>query len=420
MFCKECGTKIPEGGAFCPQCGTMTDSPAVEMPAADTAIPETGKASAVSSVMGNVTERINKMAGGSGSVELKFGDFFKEAFKRHSRGEANEIFACGTPSTTPAISEVATEWPKPWLWSRVLLVLAATFAGLVALYQYFGNPLALPGVIFMGALLVDFSLLVFFFETNAPRNVSITEAVKMFFIGGVASLLAVMMLHKVIPGAGTGAIDAALLTGLIEELAKILIVAFFMSRAKGRVYVLNGLLIGAAVGAGFSVFENAGYAFSGFLDNFIAAYNYAVQNNAGEAFIYNYGYQAIMDSTSCRLLGNLGGHAAWAAVEGAALALCAKGDKFEWNQLSNPRFLAFAAICVVFHGLWDAYVPYLADIAVPFVGSLKGVLLIVAVWVVIAVMLNRGLAQINEVASEAVDEKAARGVTPGAVVVGIA
>lgn len=49
--------------------------------------------------------------------------------------------------------------------------------------------------------------------------------------------------------------------GIIEEVEKIVVVAYFL-RGKKEKYILNVLLIGAAVGTGCAVFESAGYAFN--------------------------------------------------------------------------------------------------------------------------------------------------------------
>lgn len=57
-------------------------------------------------------------------------------------------------------------------------------------------------------------------------------------------------------------------------------------------------------------------------------------------------------------------------------------------------------ICVILHGIWDMYVPVLDDIAIPIFLSLKLVILIVAIWVVLNVLLSRGLSQINDLATE--------------------
>ena len=92
-----------------------------------------------------------------------------------------------------------------------------------------------------------------------------------------------------------------------------------------------------------------------------------------------------------------GGHIAWAAVEGAALALCEGKDGFSKSQLWDPRFLAVAITCIVLHGVWDMTVPFLTGNLV----FAKYALLIVAIWIVVGVMMHRGLQQINQLVTEA-------------------
>ena len=55
-----------------------------------------------------------------------------------------------------------------------------------------------------------------------------------------------------------------------------------------------------------------------------------------------------------------------------------------------------ATLCVVLHGLWDAEIPVLDGINWPVLGSPKYVLLVILIWVVVMVMLHRGLTQLNE------------------------
>jgi len=57
----------------------------------------------------------------------------------------------------------------------------------------------------------------------------------------------------------------ASVAGLAEEPGKLLVLAFVINKRKYG-YILNGLLLGAAVGAGFAAFESAGYALRVALD----------------------------------------------------------------------------------------------------------------------------------------------------------
>ncbi len=100
------------------------------------------------------------------------------------------------------------------------------------------------------------------------------DVVKMFFIGGVAALVATLVIYSIIPVGKLNYFNA-LLVGFIEETGKMIIVALFI-RSLNSKYILNGLLIGAAVGAGFAAFESLGYAFNYSVDAafFIQGYSY--------------------------------------------------------------------------------------------------------------------------------------------------
>ena len=378
-----CGTKIQDGASFCSKCGTrvgVMPSPAPVGQPVGSGVSSSAKdvGNVVSGAFHSMGEKLNELAGGSGEVNLKFSDFFADIFKPHTREEMDDMFICGTSKTTPDIREVSTSWPRPWLWSRVMVLLLVVFVGFCLMFEWFGNALAIPGIIFFGAILVPFSLLVFFFETNATRNISIAEMMKMFLIGGIASMLFTLIIGTVFPYTGVSEVVPSLLTGLVEEAAKIAIIMFFMMRTKGRNYILSGLLIGAAVGAGFGAFETAGYAFQSML---------------------SFGYQYGMVTIIVRAVLAIGMHTAWAAVEGAALALCESDHGFDIAQLGNPKFLIFAIMMMVLHGLWDMEIPFLDEPIFFGLFGIKYILLIIVVWVIIAVMLNRGLAQINQLAN---------------------
>lgn len=87
-------------------------------------------------------------------------------------------------------------------------------------------------------------------------NISIYEALLLTLLGGCLSLTVTGIMRTVFPGIS----EIAFLAGpLPEELAKCLIVTIFLCRKKYN-YGLQGILIGGAVGVGFSAMESAGYA----------------------------------------------------------------------------------------------------------------------------------------------------------------
>lgn len=329
-------------------------------------------AASVKDGLDKFTAKINEMAGESGSVDLRLRDLFSNVLKKHTREEGEEIFIAGTLKTTPQESEIAASWPKPWLFSRVLLALLATFGLLYICAVEFGNSNAIPGLIFLGALAVPFSVLIFIFETNAPRNISIFETVKMFFYGGAASLVLTLILYEIFPPGELNYVGA-MVVGFVEEAGKVLAVAIFVKKLNPR-YILNGLLIGAAIGAGFAVFETMGYIFN------IGLLPYLISNKI-DVFIY------VLVSRAWQ---SIGGHVAWTAIAGAGLVMAKGEEPLTSSSFTNPRFLTFFIIPVALHAIWNCPL----RIAVSDI-NVKILALIAVAWIIILVLLNAGLKQIE-------------------------
>ena len=95
----------------------------------------------------------------------------------------------------------------------------------------------------------------------------------------------------------------------------------------------------------------------------------------------------------------MGRHAVWAAAEGAALALCEKENGYTASQLWDPRFLVVAIVCVVCHTLLNVKVPMIDGVVVFGIPIIKFLLATIVIWIVVAVLINRGLAQVNRMIS---------------------
>src|SRR5262249_9764273 len=136
------------------------------------------------------------------------------------------------------------------------------FVGLVYLVFSFAmsnfvNNNLIPGMIMMGSLAVPLSVVVLFFELNTPRNVSFHRVLMLVCMGGVLSLTVSLTGFRAVNLGWMGDMSA----GIIEEVGK-LIGVVLIARGPKYKYILNGMLCGAAVGAGFAAFESAGYAFN--------------------------------------------------------------------------------------------------------------------------------------------------------------
>lgn len=360
MFCRNCGTDIGDF-RFCHNCGT--DSQAGPQP---TPVPNSTE-NVASDFTGKVKSTFANITGGDNQgVQFRLKDLLSNVMMKHTSEESENLLISGTSKTTPSPADMADGWTRPWLYSRVFAVLVATFALLMVCSWVFENTLSIPGLVFIGAMMMPFTLLVLFWETNIPRNISIFELVKMFFVGGVASLVFTLTIFSFVP-VGELNVIGAIMVGIIEEIGKLVAVVIFIRKYKSK-YILNGILIGAAIGAGFAAFESAGYAlaFGGTLGG-------------------------IFENIILRGVLAAGGHIVWAAMSGAAIIL-AKGEKdFSLDVLKNGKFWQLFLVPVVLHSLWD----------MPFSSIPVLVLLIVIAWVFILALIRSGMAEVSKISAAA-------------------
>jgi RsiW-degrading membrane proteinase PrsW (M82 family) len=317
--------------------------------------------------LGDLAQKLGDRLSRLASVEKLEGfslqEMFSEVFAKRSSDELDAYLVVGTARTTPPIEEVTTGWPKPWLFFRVFAFLAIVYFGFYAAVQQFLNPRLLPGLIMMGSLAVPFATLILFFELNTPRNVSFRQVLTLFCLGGVVSLFVSLIGFSVADLSWLGASSA----GIVEEVGKLATVVLIARGARYR-YILNGLLFGAAVGAGFAVFESAGYALN---DALLAT-------------------GSLGDTTNLilrRALLSPFGHVAWTAIAAGALWRV-KGERpFSPAMLADPSFLRAFLIPVGLHMIWNSPLPS------PF--FVKHLLLGVVGWFVLFGFVQQGLREVK-------------------------
>ena len=206
-YCPHCGNPVRETAKFCPSCGQALNN-------TGQAVTTPGSNSENNQIKGfydSATAKLSHYTGEEGAVKVNIGDLFSEVFKHHTKDEANSIFIAGTKTTTPALADVSDEWAKPWLFSRILLGFLLAFAALLYMADSFDNSNAIPGLIMVGAFAVPFSGLVFFFEANAFKDISLFEIVKVFFIGGIFSLVVTLFLYQFVSFSAANQIFGCLL-----------------------------------------------------------------------------------------------------------------------------------------------------------------------------------------------------------------
>lgn len=317
-----------------------------------------------------VKEQFTHLIGLEELKDFRLSVIFSDVFKKHTTEEMEDQLITGTSRHTPALADLEVGWAKPWLFARLLAVSAILAFVLYAGFEIFRNVNLVPGLIFVGSFAVPVSTLIFFLEMNVPRNVSIFQIMQLLFIGGITSLIVALIFYDRFDffSSFLGASAA----GIIEESAKLLIVALLIGRVTRYPWILNGLLFGAAVGTGFGAFESAGYAFTAML-----------QGGFGGGV------------TSIALRGVLApfGHIVWTADAAAALWLVKGSLPFSWEMLKAPAFLRVFIAVVVLHMIWDA--PFVL-LPLPVVVDLKFLLLGVLGWVICFRLVQAGLVQLNK------------------------
>ena len=413
-FCPRCGAKNDDSATTCSSCKMRLPGAGATSAGPDTSrsshsdgrvlprpspAPHHGERPASSNAFSRFLDRIGAFLGGGSASDLNWTMLFTGIGLKHSGEEAAVVFTAGTENTTPSPSSVAKNWPKPWLYSRVFLLFAAVYALLFVMADAFQNSNAFPGLMVVGSFAVPFTTLVLFMELNVWRNVSFHNVLQMFALGGAASLVCSLVGFNVMD-VNWGKWQATT-AAFVEEPGKAVIVwAFLKFRTKTPYRLLNGLLVGAAVGAGFAAFESAGYAFNGFLN----AYSTILLSNQGDiqqALMQGPGQvfkvlSAMMgaamgsayESIGLRGLLAPGGHVAWAAIHGAAFSILARDGSLSAQSFFDRRYLALAAIPVVCHFLWNS--PWPEDIML-----LPYIVLIAVVWIVVLFLVNRGLAEVG-------------------------
>ena len=387
-YCTNCGTQLEDDVRFCPKCGTQSAKEAVNHAKADVndaAQSDKQSSEKNESWFDRLTRGINEFAGGGkNAVRPPLKTIFGGVFEKHSKEDSEKIFICGTSTTTPVLGEDGKAWPKTWLWSRILLAFVAAFVLLHLCCASFDNLNAYPGIMVIGAFMVPLAILVFFFELNTPQNISFFNVIKYFLIGGCASLVVTLLIFSFLDGSRNEWVGA-LVTGIVEEVAKLAVVAFIIWNNKNAKYGLNGLLIGAAVGAGFAAFESAGYAFRNCLEALLSTLSFTSA------------YDAMVDNIFLRAFLAPGGHVIWAAMSGYALMLVKGKKQLTMGFLNSGAFWKIFWIPIALHAIWDMPITF----GNTMVGALiPRIILVLFGWVVTFVFIGNSLSQIGSILQE--------------------
>lgn len=370
--CKECGNEISSSAKACPNCGYKNDNSicpecGAKVKSTDEKCENCGFPLQKKKINNIVTENLDKLTGAKSKSYVTFKDLFKNTFKKHTEDELDEVFVCGSSKTTPNIKDINPNKASAWVYFKILVFFLIAYIPTRIGFINYGNENFLPAMIILAAFAIPVTILIFFFEINVFRNIPFYKVIKYFVLGGALSLILAILFFSLDFNTDISTYSGALMVGLIEEAAKAAIVALFLFKSKKSNYILNGLLVGAAVGAGFAAFETAGYIL-----------RYGISG----------GLQVMLNVIKLRGFLAPGGHVAWAAIEGAALMYVKGFEKLDKKHLNDKRFLLVCLIPILLHGIWDM------PIQTPY--YLLQIGLSIAAWIVIIYFINLGLKQVDE------------------------
>ena len=370
--CSECGESISSTAKTCPHCGYKNELKVCpecgeKLKGDESTCPGCGFPLTKKKTNNVITENLDKITGAKSESYVTFKDLFKNTFKKHSEKDLDDVFVCGSDKTTPDVKDIDPKKASAWVYFKILIFFVIAYIPTRIGFITYGNANFLPAMIILGAFAIPVTVLIFFYEINLFRNIPFYKVVKYFILGGGLSLIVAILFFSLDFNTDISTYTGALMVGVIEEVAKAIIVAIFLFKDKKCNYILNGLLIGAAVGAGFAAFETAGYILR---------------------FGLSEGLQSMLTIIKLRGLLAPGGHVAWAAIEGAALMYVKGFDKLNKKHLNDKRFLLVCLIPILLHGIWDM------PINTPY--YLLQIVLTVASWIVIIYFINLGLKQIDD------------------------
>lgn len=296
--------------------------------------------------------------------QMSLGDIFSDVFEHHTPEQTAKVFIAGTDLTTPKEDEMLSGWQKPFLFARFFAFTAVILALFYVLAIQFDHATGKVLMLILLPMLVPVSVLLLTWEMNVPRDISLMEVFKMVALGGVLSMIANFVLQLM------GVNPSTTWFGLVEEPAK-LIVIILMLQQKNRKYILDGVLIGMAVGTGFAVVETLEYVWSAFtmaaattsLNLMITELTQPGASLAGVVQVLSdnllavrylameAGFQEGMYVAVARSINAVSGHGLYAALYGGGLLMAKGSEEFQIGHLFTVDHLKYFAAAVLLHAV---------------------------------------------------------------------
>lgn len=250
-----------------------------------------------------------------------FKKFLYETFRPHSMDEYRAFLLRGTGKSDEGGREYKA---YPFVYMRVfvvtLFITAVTFWVMLAT----GYTSTLVASILFGALVANVPALILIYELYPLKNFSLTQLLLITLGGGLCSILLAEIIYAVIPAAS--GIGYPFYIGFVEEFSKALPAIILILALKKRT-PFEGLLIGCAVGMGFSAIEDTAYI-------------------VGDTVTVGFDSAGMLTVIIVRGVTSLFGHISWTGFIGWAF------NKYK-KPYQNARFYGVLLASYVLHSVWD-------------------------------------------------------------------
>jgi RsiW-degrading membrane proteinase PrsW (M82 family) len=182
------------------------------------------------------------------------------------------------------------------------------------------------GVLLVGSFLIPVVYVEYLDELDLFEGVRRSFLLKIGILTAVVAIPMALVLER-LGHAGAGALIPAMLTGLIEEAAKLLVVWWILGRTRYR-FELDGVIIGAAAGMGFGAFETLAYGLKALIQGSIPD---------------------LLATLGARMVLSPFGHGTWTA------AICAViwRERFTGQGRLDWRVLTAYLVSSGLHAAWD-------------------------------------------------------------------
>ncbi len=274
------------------------------------------------------------------SIFREVKNFFVNTFRRHSPAEYAETITRGLRSDRG----INTQYP--WLYVRTFALGLILFAAYLLAVRLSGNEMFIPSALVFGGITFALSFIILLYELYPRKDFSMISLAAVVVLGGAFACLLSQALGYFTPAASGWL--GSFRSGGLEEVSKAFVCILIIVIVRIRSPLL-GFLIGAAVGAGFSIVEDMGYIFLS-SDDWLAS-----------------DIPAIVRVFFSRGMTVFCTHSVWTGLVGWAYA---RFDK----HINNAAFYATALLSILLHSLWNN----------PLTGS--GALWLVSACVIVALL----------------------------------